>query len=204
ALESADPQAKPVIDPRYLSDSAGADRAAILAGLRTCARIAEAPAMKAVLGDLIYPPNAPADLEAVLEHTLTNYAHTLYHPIGTCRMGTDPASVVDPDLRVRGVANLRVADASVMPVQVRGHTHAPSVFIGEQAARFLRSANGATRPAPTPVRPRRASGSAGFRTAGFQMAGMRSKPSGGVGCGPDRRTGRKSGSAASTSTLRAA
>ncbi|HLS78760.1 MAG TPA: GMC family oxidoreductase N-terminal domain-containing protein [Nocardia sp.] len=141
ALESADPQAKPVIDPRYLSDSAGADRAAILAGLRTCARIAEAPAMKAVLGDLIYPPNAPADLEAVLEHTLTNYAHTLYHPIGTCRMGTDPASVVDPDLRVRGVANLRVADASVMPVQVRGHTHAPSVFIGEQAARFLRSAN---------------------------------------------------------------
>lgn len=138
---SADPLAKPIIDPRYLSDSGGIDRAAILSGLRTCARIAETPAMKTILGDLIYPPNAPADLEAILEHTLTGYAHTLYHPIGTCRMGTDAVSVVDPDLRVRGVQNLRVADASVMPLLVRGHTHAPSVFIGEQAARLLRSAS---------------------------------------------------------------
>ncbi|WP_040796316.1 GMC family oxidoreductase [Nocardia higoensis] len=141
SLASSDPLAKPIIDPRYLSDSGGVDRAAILAGLRTCAAIAETPAMKAILGDLIYPPNAPADLEATLEHTLTHYAHTLYHPIGTCRMGSDPVSVVDPDLRVRGVENLRVADASVMPLQVRGHTHAPSVFIGEQAARFIRSAS---------------------------------------------------------------
>lgn len=138
ALVSADPLAKPIIDPRYLSDSDGVDRAAILSGLRTCARIAETPAMKTILGDLIYPPNAPADSEAILEHTLTHYSHTLYHPIGTCRMGTDPVSVVDPELRVRGVDGLRVADASVMPLQVRGHTHAPSVFIGEQAACFLR------------------------------------------------------------------
>ncbi len=139
ALASADPTAKPVIDPRYLSDSDGVDRAAILSGLRTCARIAEAPALKAVLGDLIYPPKAPADLEAAIELALTGYSHTLYHPVGTCRMGTDPVSVVDPQLRVRGVAGLRVADASVMPLLVRGHTHAPSVFVGEQAARFLRA-----------------------------------------------------------------
>ncbi|WP_431957887.1 GMC family oxidoreductase [Nocardia lijiangensis] len=138
-LGSADPTAKPVIDPRYLSDAAGADRAALLAGLRTCAKIADAPAMKAVLGSLIYPPKAPDELEATLELAINGYAHTLYHPVGTCRMGTDPASVVTPRLEVRGVQGLRVADASVMPLLIRGHTHAPSVFVGEQAAKFLRA-----------------------------------------------------------------
>lgn len=137
SLASADPLAKPVIDPRYLSDPEGSDRAAMLAGLRACAQLAEAPAMKEILGPLRYPPNAPEELEETLATTLNGYAHTLYHPAGTCRMGSDPDSVVDPELRVRGVQGLRVADASIMPVLVRGHTHAPSVFIGEQAADFL-------------------------------------------------------------------
>jgi choline dehydrogenase len=68
---------------------------------------------------------------------LNNSAHTLYHPLGTCRMGSDEASVVDPQLRVRGIDGLRVADASVMPSTVRGHTHAPSVLIGEIAADLI-------------------------------------------------------------------
>ncbi|MEV6280010.1 GMC family oxidoreductase N-terminal domain-containing protein [Nocardia sp. NPDC051832] len=136
-LAAADPTTKPVIDPGYLTDSEGADRAAIMSGLRVCANIAAAPAMQAVLGPLIYPPKAPPELEATLELTLNGYSHTLYHPVGTCRMGTDPASVVDPHLKVRGVEALRVADASVMPFLIRGHTHAPAVFIGEQAAKFL-------------------------------------------------------------------
>ncbi|ONM46427.1 GMC family oxidoreductase [Nocardia donostiensis] len=137
-LASADPLAKPVIDPRYLSDEAGADRAAMRAGLRMCAELAEAPSLKAVLGRLCYPPDAPADdLDATIDRALNGFSHTLYHPAGTCRMGSDAASVVDPKLRVRGVRGLRVADASVMPVLVRGHTHAPSVFIGEQAAEFI-------------------------------------------------------------------
>jgi len=140
-LASADPLNKPIIDPRYLSDSGGVDRAALLAGLRTCVRIAQTAPMKEILGDVIYPPNGPADLEELVERALVENAQTLYHPVGTCRMGTDPLSVVDPDLRVRGVSGLRVADASVMPLLVRGHTQAPSVFVGEQAARLLRSAS---------------------------------------------------------------
>ncbi|MGW0184022.1 GMC family oxidoreductase [Nocardia sp. NPDC003345] len=138
-LASKDPSAKPVIDPKYLSDPDGADRAAIMAGLKYCAEIADTAAMREVLGSLCYPPEAPGGPAAAETRALAlnNYAHTLYHPAGTCRMGTDDQSVVDPQLRVRGVRGLRVADASIMPVLVRGHTHAPSMFIGARAADFV-------------------------------------------------------------------
>jgi choline dehydrogenase len=136
-LRSADPHAKPVIDPRYLTDPGGIDRAAMMEGLRICARIAAAPALKGLLGPVTQPRDC-ADLdEAALEGVLNNSAHTLYHPLGTCRMGSDEASVVDPQLRVRGIDGLRVADASVMPSTIRGHTHAPSVLIGEVAADLI-------------------------------------------------------------------
>lgn len=138
-LRSADPQAKPVIEPRYLSDPEGVDRAAMMAGLRICARIAEAPSLKGILGPIARPRNSTELDEATLELALETCSHTLYHPLGTCRMGTDDNSVVDPQLRVRGVDGLRVADASVMPSTVRGHTHAPSVLIGEKAADLIRS-----------------------------------------------------------------
>jgi choline dehydrogenase len=74
----------------------------------------------------------------MFEEALKTLSHTVYHPVGTCRMGRDDASVVDAQLRVRGVAGLRVADASVMPAIIRGHTHAPSVLIGEKAANLIR------------------------------------------------------------------
>jgi choline dehydrogenase len=137
-LRSADPQAKPVIEPRYLSDPGGVDRAAMMEGLRMCARIAEAPALKDLLGPIARPHNRTELNETTLELALNTNSHTLYHPLGTCRMGSDEASVVDPQLRVRGVLGLRVADASVMPSTVRGHTHAPSVLIGEKAADLIR------------------------------------------------------------------
>ena len=76
--------------------------------------------------------------DETLDRALNSLSHTLYHPVGTCRMGSDDASVVDPELRVRGVDGLRVADASVMPTIIRGHTHAPSVLIGEKAADLIR------------------------------------------------------------------
>ena len=139
-LRSSDPKDKPIIDPGYLTDDAGADRAALMAGLRMCATIAKSPALHDLIGKIVRPLRATALDDETLERALNSLSHTLYHPVGTCRMGADDASVVDPELRVRGVDGLRVADASVMPTNIRGHTHAPSVLIGEKAADLIRSA----------------------------------------------------------------
>ncbi len=88
-LRSADPHAKPVIEPRYLSDPGGVDRAAMMEGLRICARMAEAPALKDLLGPIARPRDCTELNEATLERALATCAHTLYHPLGTCRMGSD-------------------------------------------------------------------------------------------------------------------
>ena len=136
-LRSADPLEKPIIDPQYLSDDAGEDRAALISGLRISARIAQSRAMSGVLGRIARPLGAKGLNDETFEAAINACSQTLYHPVGTCRMGSDDASVVDPQLRVRGVDGLRVADASVMPAIVRGHTHAPSVLIGEKAADLI-------------------------------------------------------------------
>lgn len=142
ALRSSAPLDKAVVDPRYLSDPDGIDRAAMVSGLRYCADIAATEPLKSRLGDMVRPvlKHASALDEAITE-SLETLSHTLYHPVGTCRMGSDAASIVDPELRVRGVSGLRVADASVMPTIIRGHTHAPSVLIGEKASEFVLTAS---------------------------------------------------------------
>ncbi|MDZ4266566.1 MAG: GMC family oxidoreductase N-terminal domain-containing protein [Mycobacterium sp.] len=139
-LRTADPHDKPLIDPRYLTDADGADREALMAGLRMCADIAKAPALRGTIGRIARPLHANKLDDETLNRAIESLSHTLYHPVGTCRMGGDDASVVDPELRVRGVRSLRVADASVMPTIIRGHTHAPSVLIGEKAADLIRRA----------------------------------------------------------------
>ena len=139
SLRSPNPKDKPIIDPGYLTDEGGVDRATLMTGLRMCASIARSPALKDVLGTIAWPPGARDLSDRTLDEALNTCSRTVYHPVGTCRMGSDDASVVDPQLRVRGVAGLRVADASVMPTIIRGHTHAPSVLIGEKAADLIRS-----------------------------------------------------------------
>ena len=96
--------------------------------------------MQAVTTDAWVQPAGGEDLTPGerAELSLRRYSHTLYHPVGTARMGEDAGSVVDPELRVRGVQGLRVADASVMPTIIRGHTNAPAIVIGEVAADLIR------------------------------------------------------------------
>lgn len=140
-IASPDPAAKPVVDPRYLSDPGGTDRAVLAAGVRLCTRIAATAPLADELGPVVAP--AARDGEALVDAAISELAQTLYHPVGTCRMGVDTASVVDAELRVRGVRALRVVDASVMPTIPRGHTHAATVMIAEQAADLVRDARGA-------------------------------------------------------------
>lgn len=141
-LASADPYAKPLIDPAYLSDPDGIDAATMHAGLAECERLIATDALGAVTtGGWIQPDGGERMTpEERAELSLRRYSHTLYHPVGTARMGAGPEAVVDPSLRVRGVTGLRVADASVMPTLIRGHTNAPAIVIGEVAADLIRQA----------------------------------------------------------------
>jgi choline dehydrogenase len=141
-LASADPEEPPAIVANYLADPR--DRATSIAALRLVRRIADQPALKALIVREVRPgPQAQSD-EALLEH-IAKLGATSYHPIGTCRMGSDPMAVVDSELRVRGVAGLRVADASIMPTMVSSNTNSPSFMIGERCAEFILRETGSNR-----------------------------------------------------------
>ncbi|MEV0229773.1 GMC family oxidoreductase N-terminal domain-containing protein [Nonomuraea sp. NPDC050786] len=126
-----------VIDPAYLSAEADAKR--LVAGLKMAKQVFATAAMKPYAGGPMAPYWAPESDEE-LARWVRERGETLYHPVGTCRMGTDDASVVDPALRVRGVEGLRVVDVSIMPTLNRGHTHAPAIMIGEKGADLIRKA----------------------------------------------------------------
>jgi choline dehydrogenase len=133
-IDSADPHAKPKIHYRYLTDPD--DVRVLLAGLEHSRRIFAAPAFREHLIEETRPGSnvtAPAEIEAFARREGT----TLYHPVGTCRMGIDPQAVVDPELKVRGIRNLRVADASIMPYLTTGNTQAPTVMIAEKASDMI-------------------------------------------------------------------
>ncbi|MEL6799962.1 MAG: GMC oxidoreductase [Pseudomonadota bacterium] len=134
-LSSADPMAPPAIQPNYLATNR--DRAEALQGMRLLRRIAETTAFQQVIESEISPgPEAVSD-EALLAH-IRDTAWTVFHPCGTCRMGTDPAtSVVDPHLRVHGIPGLRVVDASVFPNVTSGNINAPVIMVAERAADLI-------------------------------------------------------------------
>jgi choline dehydrogenase-like flavoprotein len=135
-LSSADPTAAPEIDPNFLSDDDDLRR--LMRGARIMFRIMEAPAFSSVAGPYLY--EGPDCTDEALIADIRARSDTIYHPVGTCRMGTDAGAVVDPLLRVRGVEGLRVADASIMPNLISGNTNAPSIMIGEKAADIIRAA----------------------------------------------------------------
>ncbi len=136
-LESADPSSPPRIDPAYLSDDAGEDLRVLVEGMRRAREIFAAPAFARYVGAPTYPAPFPDDDAAAARH-VRRYAESLYHPVGTCAMGNGPDAVVDANLRVHGVEQLRVVDASVMPTIPRGHTHASTVMIAEKASDLLK------------------------------------------------------------------
>jgi choline dehydrogenase-like flavoprotein len=137
-LLSADPLSAPRIDPQFLSDSADLD--VLLRGVALGRRIMDAPAFAALHPDEMYTAGIRDD--AGLREQIKKRADTIYHPVGTCRMGApgDPLSVVDPKLMVKGVDGLYVVDASVMPTLIGGNTNAPTIMIAEKAADMLKAA----------------------------------------------------------------
>ncbi|RXZ64862.1 GMC family oxidoreductase [Pelagerythrobacter rhizovicinus] len=133
-LASADAAAAPVIDPNFLADER--DMAVLRAGVRLSHQIAEAPPMSDYRPRDRYPIDL--DDDDALDDLIRNRADTVYHPVGTCRMGADEDAVVDPTLKARGLDGLWVADASIMPRLIGGNTNAPSIMIGERCADFMK------------------------------------------------------------------
>jgi choline dehydrogenase len=130
-LASSDPFAAPLIDPGYLR--ASKDTEVLVEGIAMVREVmAGVGDNKGEIG-----PGPRYASEPAMRRELPNYVHSVYHPVGTCRMGSDERAVVDPQLRVLGVEGLRVADASVMPTVTGGNTNAPAMMIGERAAELI-------------------------------------------------------------------
>lgn len=133
-LRDADPASAPQIDPAYFSDPRDLEH--MLAGVKLAREIAATEPLASLLEDEVFPgPATSSDDE--LRAWIRSSVNTIFHPTGTCKMGTDPAAVVDPELRVHGLRNLRVADASIMPRIIGGNTNAPTIMIAERCAAFL-------------------------------------------------------------------
>lgn len=135
-LSSPDPLAPPRIDPAFLAHED--DAKLLLRGIKMTLEILGQRALDGFRGANVFGEEGRSD-DALME-LMRRRADTIYHPLGTCRMGTDDLAVVDPQLRVRGIERLRVADASVMPSLIGGNTNAPAMMIGERAAEFIRAA----------------------------------------------------------------
>ncbi|MCE3271038.1 MAG: choline dehydrogenase [Ramlibacter sp.] len=143
-LASADPLAAPLIDPNFLADPDDVRR--LVRGFQAMRHILRQPALAGLRGREL-AASASAQDEAAIEAFIRGHADTIYHPVGTCRMGSGPDAVVDAQLRVHGIEALRVVDASVMPTIISGNTNAPVIMIGEKAADLVKAAAHAPREA---------------------------------------------------------
>jgi choline dehydrogenase-like flavoprotein len=134
ALASPDPAAAPVIDHRFFTDPD--DMRTLVAGIRIALGILEAPAFASYRKKELFPGEGKRS-DAEIEQACRDHMGTVYHPVGTCKMGRDEMAVVGPDLRVHGIEGLRVVDASIMPTLVGGNTNAPTIMIAEKAAGLI-------------------------------------------------------------------
>lgn len=136
-IRSADPDTHPAIRFNFLGDSI--DQRTMADGFRMMRRIVESPAMDHLRGEE-FSPGKQVETDDQILTWIRNNSQTAYHPIGTCRMGQGPNTVVDERLRVHGIERLRVADASIFPTMPSGNTNAPSIMVGEKAADLIRNA----------------------------------------------------------------
>ena len=132
---TADPTTAPIITPNYLSDPN--DARVLLAGMRFAREIFAAPAIAKYSVVETLPGRDVQTDDALIDYA-RQFGNTIYHPVGTCRMGQGPSAVVDDRLRVHGIAGLRVIDASIMPTLTTGNTNAPTIMIGEKGAAMIR------------------------------------------------------------------
>jgi len=149
-LASADPMSAPLIDPNFLADPD--DLARMVRGFRLMRELFQQPALRK-LGGHEHPRSAAATSDAEIEQFIRGYADTIYHPVGTCRMGPGAMDVVGADLRIHGLEGIRVVDASMMPRIIGGNTNAPVIMVAEKASDMIKAARlSDAAPAPQAIR----------------------------------------------------
>ncbi|MDP6691478.1 MAG: choline dehydrogenase [Alphaproteobacteria bacterium] len=136
SLNSADPLAPPRIDPNFLAEDE--DLQGLVAGFKLTRRILEAPALAPYRGRELL--TAEVQTDGQITKDIRNRADTIYHPVGTAKMGSDHMAVVDSELRLHGLTGLLVVDASIMPTLIGGNTNAPTIMIAEKAAEMIKGA----------------------------------------------------------------
>ncbi|MBT4488451.1 MAG: choline dehydrogenase [Rhodospirillaceae bacterium] len=136
SLSGKNPAAAPRIDPNFLAEDE--DLQGLVDGFKLTRRILEAPALSPYRGKQLFTADIQTDEQIIAD--IRNRADTIYHPVGTAKMGRDDMAVVNPELKVRGIDGLRVVDASIMPTLIGGNTNAPTIMIAEKAAEMIAQA----------------------------------------------------------------